>query len=116
MFCRPRDLFGAYGVHSEPGERSKQKAPDTLPAGLLHPTVEPGDVRAQRFSSGWRCFFIGTRSQAPPCALTLAQGLALLKVCGVVLRAQVLIVSEATTHGVVPWNATDRPRRYLRFR
>ena len=60
MFCRPRDLFGAYGVHSEPGERSKQKAPDTLPAGLLHPTVEPGDVRAlaltpSRVSSGWRC-------------------------------------------------------------
>ena len=80
------------------GPRSKQKAPDTLPAGLLHPTVEPGDVRALSLTP------------------SRVVGLALLKVCGVVLRAQVLIVSEATTHGVVPWNATDRPRRYLRFR
>ena len=28
----------------------------------------------------------------------------------------VLIITEATTHGVIPWRAVDRPRRYVRFR
>ena len=64
------NLFGAYGQHTDPMNQPTL-APAELPAGLLHCTVEAGDV---------------------------------------------LIVTEATTHAVVPWRSTDRCRRYVRFR
>ena len=70
MFSRPRSLFGAYGQHTDPMNQPTL-APAELPAGLLHCTVEAGDV---------------------------------------------LIVTEATTHAVVPRRSTDRCRRYVRFR